>query len=84
MVFYEKFMKFMNRSRSSIPIYAPSRRLRDRPPLLIPSRQTRHGQNDPFLRALSAFNNSYHLFDFNVLVSKFRSRLRDSLSHMFP
>jgi len=69
---------------SSIPIYAPSRRLRDRPPLLIPSRQTRHGQNDPFLRALSAFNDSYLLFDFNVPVSQFRSRLRESSSLMFP
>lgn len=62
---------------SSIPFYAPSRRLRDRPPLFIPSRLTRYGQNDPLLRAFSSFNASYHLFDFNVPVSRFLSRLRN-------
>lgn len=66
---------------SAIPLYAPSRRLRDRPPLLIPSRHTRYGANDPLLRALSAFNNCYHLLDYNVPLSSFRVRLRES-SHL--
>ena len=62
---------------SAIPLYAPSRRLRDGPFLSISYRQTRYGSNDPFLRAQSAFNNFYHLFDFNVAVPRFRSRFRD-------
>lgn len=63
---------------SGIPFYAPSRHLRDRPPLHIPSRHTRFASNDPFLRALSDFNSSYHLFDYDLPLSHFRSRLRAS------
>lgn len=69
---------------SSIPLYAPSRRLRDRAPIYIPSRHTCYAANAPFFQALSAFNRSYHLFDYNVPVSSFRLLLRNSSSHSLP
>lgn len=69
---------------SAISFYAPSRHLRNRPPLYIPTRLTRYGQNDPFLKAQIAFNSYYHLFDFNTPLSLFRSRLHSSSSLSFP
>ena len=61
---------------SSIPFYAPNRVLRNRPPLVIPFRRTAVGRNDPLLRAIRRFNCVYPMFDFNLPLSSFRSRIR--------
>uniref|UniRef100_A0AAG5DD12 Uncharacterized protein n=1 Tax=Anopheles atroparvus TaxID=41427 RepID=A0AAG5DD12_ANOAO len=69
---------------SSLPLYVPSRRLRDRPPLRIPTRLTRYGRNDPLLRAMDAFNAASCLFDYNIAISQFRSRLVSVSSSVLP
>lgn len=56
---------------SSLPFYAPARRLRERPPFLIPPRRTRFGQSDPLLRALSAFNEVSTLFNLHLPISTY-------------
>uniref|UniRef100_A0AAG5DP89 Reverse transcriptase domain-containing protein n=1 Tax=Anopheles atroparvus TaxID=41427 RepID=A0AAG5DP89_ANOAO len=60
---------------SLIPLYVPSHSLRVRPPLLLPTRRTRLTQNDPLIRAMSAFNGLSHLFDYHVSIPSFRLRL---------
>lgn len=69
---------------SSIPFYAPNRVLRNRPPLVIPSRRTAVGRNDPLLRAIRRFNCVYSMFDFNLPLSSFRSRIRTLHNPVLP
>lgn len=60
---------------AAIPFYVPSHQLRERPPLFIPTCRSLFAQNDPWLRALRAFNAVSALFDHNLSIASFRSRL---------
>lgn len=52
------------------------RRLRVRPPLYVTIGSVCYGQDDPLLRAISNFNETSHLFNFNVCSVQFHTSLR--------
>lgn len=60
---------------SIIHFYTPSRNLRSRDPLFLPTRRTLYSHNDPILVCIRHFNRFFSFFDYNVSLSTFRSRL---------
>lgn len=59
-----------------LQIYAPQRVLRSRQWLRQARRNTVYGYNDPMNSVCRSFQQTYHLFDFNVTTKTFRQRLR--------
>lgn len=60
---------------SLIHFYVPTRSLRSRDPLFLPTRRRVFSYHDPILVCIRQFNRFYPHFDFNISLSSFRSRL---------
>lgn len=59
----------------NLNFHVPSRQLRSSLFFSLPFRRTNYGQNEPLRRLCQIFNKCSHLFDFNVSVACFKSRL---------